>query len=100
MVQIHDRRMKESEQQVVQGATSKTVSYKKPITVMIASAALVLIGVAFFFYRDVLRDYGFDWFGASTGAGSRVPRFYGVRRTPEPSNRAPVEPSNPSNRTF
>ena len=55
--------MKESEQQVVQGATSKAVSYKKPITVMIASAALVLIGVAFFFYQDVLRDYGFDWFG-------------------------------------
>jgi uncharacterized protein len=42
----------------------KTISYKKPITVMIVSSAILLALMAFFFYFDIIADQGTQWLGS------------------------------------
>jgi uncharacterized protein len=60
MRDVNKEEMKVSEPEVA----VKTVSYKKPITVMIVSSAILLALMAFFFYFDIITDQGTQWLGS------------------------------------
>jgi uncharacterized membrane protein YfcA len=54
--------VKEEEKVAVEEATAKAVYYKRPVTLIVISASILLVVMTFLYYFEVIRDQSYSWF--------------------------------------
>jgi uncharacterized membrane protein YfcA len=54
--------VKEEQKVIAEESAVKTIYYKRPLTLIIASATLLLVVMTFLYYFEVIRDQSYSWF--------------------------------------
>src|SRR3990170_7624813 len=54
--------VKDEEKVTLEEATAKAVYYKRPVTLIVVSASILLIVMTFLYYFEVIRDQSYSWF--------------------------------------